>query len=159
MSRQHEKDCAFMRMAIAAASTSKCLKARYGAVVVDKNGRVVSTGQNGKPQGSTNDGQCYRLHVLPNSERSVCCLHAEANALMYCDRAQSEGGTLYVNGRPCEMCSITILQAGIKRLVFIDGNESSGHLGSSTDEFWSRYGIAIERVPLTLAQVLGEVKS
>lgn len=137
-----------MGFAIQAAKASKCPKAQYGAVVVDKNGRIVATGYNGKPQGSVNDGKCYRLSVLPNSEKSPCCLHAEANCLMYCDRHKAEGGAMYVNGIPCRMCALSIMQSGITRLVYLDAAVATGHKGDSDDEFWNRYDVGIERVAL-----------
>lgn len=143
-----DKDQYFMSFALAAAKASKCPKAQYGAVIVDRNGRIVATGYNGKPQGSLNDDECYRLNVIPNSEKSPCCIHAEANALMYCDRDKAEGGTMYVNGVPCQMCALAIMQSGIKRLVYLDAPVATGHKGDSTDEFWNRYGLDIERVAL-----------
>lgn len=41
-----KKDEYFMGFAIQSAKASKCPKAQYGAVVVDKNGRIVATGYN-----------------------------------------------------------------------------------------------------------------
>lgn len=137
-----------MQFAIVAASASKCPKAQYGAVIVDRNGRIVSTGRNGKPAGSCNDHECYRASTLPDAEKSPCCLHAEANAISYCDRDKAEGGTLYVNGIPCRTCALTIMGAGLKRLVYLDASVATGHKGDSNDEFWGRYGIEIERVAL-----------
>lgn len=145
------KDEYFMGFAIQAAKASKCPKAQYGAVIVDRNGRIVATGYNGKPQGSINDGECYRLSVLPNSEKSPCCLHAEANCIMYCDRHKAEGGTMYVSGAPCRMCALSIMQTGLKRLVYINAPTTTGHKGDSDDEFWNRYGCNIERVALEMS--------
>lgn len=146
--KQKLRDWHYMELAKLVATQSKCPKAQYGAIIIDKNDRIVATGRNGKPQGSINDGKCYRLSVLPNSEKSPCCLHAEANCLMYCDRHKAEGGTMYVNGVPCRMCALTIMQSGIKRLVYLDAVVATGHKGDSDDEFWNRYGVGIERVAL-----------
>lgn len=149
------KDLHYLRLALEIATQSKCLKAQYGAVIVDKNGRIVGTGYNGKPAGSCNDGVCYRLNEgVADCDKAPCCIHAETNALMYCDRAKTEGGTLYVNGFPCRMCALNIMQAGIVRLVYLDlGADFVKAHGYSDDEFWNKYGCNIEREGITEAQM------
>lgn len=149
--KQLKKDWHYMRLAQEVASQSKCLKAKYGTVIVDVNDRIISTGYNGKPAGCINDAICYRMGSESAEHKPHCCLHSEANALMYCDATKTRGATLYVNGLPCQMCGLLILQAGIRRLVYLsDGGASSGHLSNygASDEFWKKYGKEIERVPL-----------
>jgi dCMP deaminase len=49
-------------------------------------------------------------------------LHAEANAIMKVARSTNNAreATLYLTHSPCKECSKLILQAGIKRLVYLD---------------------------------------
>ena len=49
-------------------------------------------------------------------------LHAEANAIMKVARSTNNAreATLYLTHSPCRECSKLILQAGIKRLVYLD---------------------------------------
>ncbi len=49
-------------------------------------------------------------------------LHAEANAIMKVARStnNANGATLYLTHSPCRECSKLILQAGIRRLVYVD---------------------------------------
>ena len=49
-------------------------------------------------------------------------LHAEANAIMKVARStnNARSATLYLTHSPCKECSKLILQAGIKRLVYLN---------------------------------------
>lgn len=139
----------YLKLAEHIASASKCPKAHYGAVVVDSNNRIVSTGYNGKPAGSANDYTCLRANHLPLEQKRACCLHAEANAIMYCDRHSLRGATIYVNGVPCEACSLLIMQSGIARVVFYNGaNSYTGHHSGAAKEFWESFGCNVEMCPV-----------
>ena len=48
------KDQSFMEIAVAVSMRSTCLRRRYGAVIVSKDGRIVSTGYNGAPRHRAN---------------------------------------------------------------------------------------------------------
>jgi dCMP deaminase len=143
-----EKDTHFMEIAFHIASASKCIRAKYGTVIVSKDGRIVSTGRNGKPRGSINDDVCYREGLPANSrELPNCCLHSESNALMFCSPEEREGATMYVSGIPCTDCALLIAQSGISRLVYYVGEQSSGHKGNFDLEFYGKYGMKFELVP------------
>jgi len=45
-------------------------------------------------------------------------VHAEANALLYCDRADLIGATLYITRPPCYQCQQLIDAAGIDAVVW-----------------------------------------
>jgi dCMP deaminase len=49
-------------------------------------------------------------------------LHAEANAILKIARSANDakGSTLYITLSPCKECCKLILQAGIKRMVYIN---------------------------------------
>lgn len=149
MSRVTKADKYYMKLAHAVSRGSKCVRANYGTVIVSKDGRIVSTGYNGKPRGSTNDHVCYREGLPPNAPKENCCIHSEANAIMFSDPVERQEATMYVSGIPCNDCALLILQSGISRLVYYTGPQSSGHRGSSDDSFWEKYGSNIERVDFT----------
>lgn len=53
-------------------------------------------------------------NVAPGSCYSDCvAIHAELNALLYCDRTDLQGATLYVTRAPCYGCSKAIRATGI----------------------------------------------
>jgi dCMP deaminase len=131
----------FMGLAFQVAEASKCLRAKYGSVLISADGRIISTGYNGKPRGSSNDGICYRANQPDNSrELPNCCIHSEINCLLFSDPVERQDGTLYVSGIPCTDCMLIIMQSGIYKLVYYDGPSESGHRGNSNAEFIAKYG-------------------
>ncbi|AFM54993.1 dCMP deaminase [Mycobacterium phage Astro] len=114
----------FLGIATAAAERSDCERSKVGAVVV-KDRRVRATGYNGAPAGDSGCGTCPRrlANAIPgvsdyNSGETRCvAVHAEANALLYCDREDLLGATLYITREPCYACSNLIRAAGVARVV------------------------------------------
>ena len=114
----------FMMMAEVAAMRGNCIKRRVGAVIVlDK--QVVSTGYNGTPKGIKNccAGGCPRGASLADSGASLAeCLgvHAEENAIIQAAAhgVAIRGGTLYCTLCPCLYCAKSIINAGIREVVY-----------------------------------------
>lgn len=138
------RDDYFMGLAFQVAKASKCVRAKYGSVLVSRDGRIISTGYNGKPRGSSNDHICYRQGLPDNAAKPNCCLHSEANCLMFSSPDERMGGTLYVSGIPCTDCTLLIAQSGVARLVYYDGPTSSGHKGNFDLSFYEQYGMKFE---------------
>lgn len=96
--------------------------------------RVVSTGYNGPASGSpaaTSQGctaWCPRASGQPDQAAgygfSCPSIHAEANALLYASRADTEGATLYVTHAPCADCAKLISNSGVARVVMLQKPES-----------------------------------
>ncbi|AAC18478.1 deoxycytidylate deaminase [Mycobacterium phage Lakes] len=115
----------FLGIATAAAQRSDCERSKVGAVVV-KDRRVRGTGYNGAPAGAAGCSTCPRRlsgavpGVSDYSSGATRCVavHAEANALLYCDREDLIGATLYVTREPCYACSNLIAASGIERVVY-----------------------------------------
>ena len=118
----------FMGIAYAASLRSDCERDRVGAVVV-KARRVRSTGYNGSPAGAVGCVGCpRRLSSVPSGSSYDNCVavHAEANALLYCDREDLVGATLYVTRQPCFSCWKLIDAAGVEDVVWPGKCESHG---------------------------------
>jgi len=47
-------------------------------------------------------------------------IHAEANALLYASRAETDGATLYVTHSPCADCAKLISNSGVTRVVMLE---------------------------------------
>jgi dCMP deaminase len=132
-----------MTIAIQVSRASKCKRARYGSVIVSADGRIVSTGYNGKPRGCINDDVCYREGLPDNApSKPNCCLHSEANAIIFSDPLARIGGTLYVSGVPCTDCLLLLSQSGLAELVYLDN--STGHRGNTDADFVAKYGIKLK---------------
>jgi len=105
------KDIQHLNIASAVAAMSKCKRAKVGATIVDPKGRIVSTGYNGCPKGSSNTCEDE------NNKTKAEVIHAEQNAIAFAWRDLA-GCTLYVTLSPCQHCAPLIVQHGIKRVVY-----------------------------------------
>lgn len=113
----------FLGIAEAVAQRSDCERSKVGAVIV-KDRRIRATGYNGAPAGMDGCGTCPRRvsDVRPGSEYDsgvgrCVAVHAEANALLYCDREDLVGATLYITRQPCYACEKLIAAAGITEVI------------------------------------------
>jgi dCMP deaminase len=98
------------------ADLSHCNRKKVGAIIV-KDGMIISDGYNGTPAGF--DNACE----TETGETQWFVLHAEANAILKVAKSTNNcvDATLYLTLSPCKDCSKLVLQAGIKRVVFING--------------------------------------
>ncbi|MDR2122256.1 MAG: dCMP deaminase family protein [Flavobacteriaceae bacterium] len=129
-------DIAYLRMALEWGKLSYCERKKVGALIV-KDRMIISDGYNGTPTGFENiceDGD-------GNTKWYV--LHAEANAILKVAASTQScvGATLYVTLSPCRECSKLILQAGIKRIVYI-----TQYSDTSGIDFLKEAGVEVEQI-------------
>ncbi|MCF8225234.1 MAG: dCMP deaminase family protein [Bacteroidales bacterium] len=97
------------------ATNSYCKRRQVGALLV-KDKMIISDGYNGTPSGFENECEDQ------NDSTKAYVLHAEANAITKVAKSNnsSEGSTLYITTSPCMECAKLIIQAGIRRVVFVE---------------------------------------
>ena len=129
-------DKAYLKMAIEWSKLSYCERKKVGALIV-KDRMIISDGYNGTPSGFEN---CCEDE---NGKTQWFVLHAEANAILkLAGSAQSaRDATLYLTLSPCKECSKLILQAGIKKLVYVDDYKDNDGIA-----FLKNHGIEILQV-------------
>ena len=129
-------DRAYLRMAQVWAELSHCERRKVGAIIV-KDRMIISDGYNGTPSGFEN---CCEDE---NGKTLWYVLHAEANAILKLSRStqSAEGATLYLTRSPCKECSKRVLQAGIRKLVYIDEYSDEDGIG-----FLKNHGIEVLKV-------------
>lgn len=136
LAKQLRYDVAYLKMAFEWANLSYCQRKKVGAIIV-KNRMIISDGYNGTPSGFENDCEDEEI----NTKWYV--LHAEANAILKCATStqSAEGATLYITLSPCKDCSKLILQAGIKRIVYIQQYKDISGL-----DFLEQAGVTIQQI-------------
>lgn len=136
--KQERYDRAYLRMAVEWARLSHCNRKKVGALIV-KDGMIISDGYNGTPSGFSNNCEDH------NGDTHWYVLHAEANAIMKVARStnNASGATLYITLSPCKECCKLVLQAGIRRLVYI--HEYKDPTGI---HFLNEAGVEVIQVPL-----------
>ena len=103
-------------MAYLVASWSKDPSSQIGAVIVDAQNRVISTGFNGLPVGVKDTDE--RLGDRATKYKMI--LHAEENAIMFA-KQNLNGCSIYVTKMPpCAHCAALIIQSGIKYVYVPD---------------------------------------
>lgn len=110
-------DECFIRMAQIIALRSKDPQTQAGAVVVDKRNVVVGLGYNGFPRGISNNSLPWdREGDFLNTKYPYVC-HAEENAI-YNSNNKTQDCVIYCTLFPCNECAKTIIQNGIKEVVY-----------------------------------------
>lgn len=116
-----------MAFAVQAASRSTCIRRKVGAVAVKEN-HILSVGYNGAPSGAKHclDIGCIREQQnVPSGQRHELCraTHAEQNVITQAAKfgVNLQGATLYSTTYPCSICAKLIAQAGIRKVIYLDG--------------------------------------
>ena len=110
---------------------SKDKYTQIGAVIVGNDNEIVSTGYNSFPRGIDDNKQ----HRQERPEKYYWFEHAERNAIYNAARigVSTKDCTMYLTcGIPCADCARGIINAGIRRIVCIDDDDSIGRNGRNT---------------------------
>lgn len=109
----------FLAIAQTVSTRSDCERDKVGSVVV-KDRRIRATGYNGAPPGQDGCSSCPRRNSdsASGSNYDNCvAVHAEANALIYCNREDLVDSTIYITRDPCYGCTKLIKAAGVSKIV------------------------------------------
>ena len=114
-------DIRFLELAKHISGWSKDPSTKVGCVVVGEDREIRSTGFNGFPRGISDDND--RLTDREKKYPLIC--HAEENAIMHAARigVSLKGSTAYVTWPPCSRCARSLIQAGIKEVVYSEEEE------------------------------------
>lgn len=124
-------DTYFMDIAYMVSTRSQCPRRHVGAVLVQGK-KLLGTAYNGAPMGvpDCTEAGCMiaeqlELVIHPEGteemvkkERCIRTIHAEQNLLLFTDRMDREGATVYVTDQPCWTCANMLANSGVKEIVF-----------------------------------------
>ncbi|PCJ96736.1 MAG: CMP deaminase [Hyphomicrobiales bacterium] len=120
----HDKwDIRFLDLAKHISLWSKDPSTKIGAVIVDDERHILSTGYNGFPKGVRDKPQ----RLENREEKYKFVVHAEMNCIYNASLhgISLKNSTLYIHGLPaCHECAKGIIQAGIKRVVMSTLNDN-----------------------------------
>ena len=114
-------DIRFLELAKHISGWSKDPSTKVGCVVVGEDREIRSTGFNGFPRGISDDNE----RLTDRSQKYPLICHAEENAIMHAARIgiSLKGSTAFVTWPPCSRCARSLIQAGIKEIVYPETNE------------------------------------
>ena len=113
----------FIEIAAVIAKRSTCLRNKVGALFV-RDKRILTTGYNGAPAGLDHCDimGCAREGVASGTRHELCrAVHAEQNAIIQAalHGISIEGATLYCTHQPCILCAKMMINARIKKVVYV----------------------------------------
>lgn len=131
---QHERkdwDTYFMDIAYMVSTRSRCHRRHVGAVLVQGK-KLLGTAYNGAPMGvdDCEEAGCmiseefeavvneYGEQTMVKKQRCIRTIHAEQNLLLFTDRNDREGSSVYVTDQPCWTCANMLANSGVKEIVF-----------------------------------------
>jgi len=113
-------DTYFMDIAYMVSTRSRCLRRRVGAVLVQGK-KLLGTAYNGAPMGvpDCSEAGCMIAEQYEvEKERCIRTIHAEQNLLLFTDRIDREGSTVYVTDQPCWTCANMLANSGVTEIVY-----------------------------------------
>lgn len=107
----------FLSVALVTATRSPDQQTKVGAVMVDDNNHIISTGYNGFPRGMPDK-------ILPKTrpKKYDYIVHAESNCLVNSTKSpwDIKRPTMYLTMRPCFECLKLMINSNIKEIYAID---------------------------------------
>lgn len=130
MKNRKDWDTYFMDIAYMASTRSQCPRRQVGAVLVQGK-KLLGSAYNGAPMGipDCSEAGCmlveeYELkrvegvEEMVKKQRCIRTIHAEQNLLLFTDRRDREGSTVYVTDQPCWTCANMLANSGIVEIVY-----------------------------------------
>ncbi|QEH62085.1 deoxycytidylate deaminase [Spiroplasma chinense] len=107
----------FMAMVELNAMKSKDPNTQVGAVIVNDLKQIVSTGYNGMPRGFNDNDYPWDREGEWQDTKYPYIVHAELNAILSSGH-NVRGCYMYTSLFPCNECSKSLIQSGIKKVYF-----------------------------------------
>lgn len=110
---------AFMETAEAMAKKSKDASTKVGAVLIKPSMRIASVGFNRFPPRIKDDPELLTsTDPVMRKKKLKRVVHAEANALRYCDAPNTDGFKMVVTRHPCSPCALEIACSGVTEVWY-----------------------------------------
>jgi dCMP deaminase len=130
MTPRKDWDTYFMDIAYMASTRSQCSRRHVGTVLVQGK-KLLGSAYNGAPMGVADCAEAGCMLVeefevklvdgkeeLVKKQRCIRTIHAEQNLLLFTDREDREGSTVYVTDQPCWTCANMLANSGIQEIVY-----------------------------------------
>ena len=137
----------FMGVAVLSSLRSKDPNTQVGACIVSEDKKIIGVGYNGFPSGCSDDDLPWEREGdwLDTKYPFVC--HAELNAILNSNNSSSlKGSTLYVALFPCNECAKAVIQAGIRKIVYLSDKYSETDATKASKRMLDAAGV--EYMPL-----------
>lgn len=139
----------FMGVALLAAARSKDARKRNGACIASSDNKILGVGYNGLPRGCNDEDPAYwgDDDADPLNSRHSYIVHAEVNAILNCVTLPLTASTIYATQYPCPRCAQSIIQVGIRRVVYLEKKSHQTATNAATEKMLMDAGV--ELLPLS----------
>ncbi|MEK6926080.1 MAG: dCMP deaminase family protein [Nanoarchaeota archaeon] len=136
----------FMSIVVLSGKRSKDPNTQVGACIVNEDKKIVGIGYNGFPKGVSDDVFPWARegNFLDTKYPYVC--HAELNAILNSFGRDLNGSTLYVQMFPCNECAKSIIQSGIKKIIYLTDKYEGTDPVIASKKMFDSAGIKYERL-------------
>jgi dCMP deaminase len=147
-------DLRFLNLALEVSKWSKDPSTKVGAIIVDREDRIVSVGYNGFAKGVLDSEE--RLNNRDIKYKLVC--HAEMNAILFAKRDLTDCILYTFPFGCCSNCASYVIQTGISRVVFpkTDNPRWTESIALSK-QIWDEAGILWDEVDFCIGKTAAEM--
>lgn len=136
----------FMGVSLLSARRSKDPSTQVGACVVSPDKKIVGVGYNGFPMGCSDDKFPWSREGEFLDTKYPYVVHAEINAILNSIGRDLSGCTLYVALFPCNECAKSIIQSGIKRVVYLSDKYANDKNFMASKPMFDSAGVAYDQL-------------
>ncbi len=113
-----------MGIALLSAKRSKDENTQVGACIVNDENKILSLGYNGMPIGCDDSVMPWKRNGAPLETKYMFVCHAELNAILNSPAPSLKGAKIYTTLFPCNECAKSIIQSGIKEIIYLSDKYS-----------------------------------
>ena len=144
----------FMGIAMLAARRSKDPNTQVGACIVSEDNIIISTGYNGMPKGCSDDEFPWdRKGENEAATKYPYVVHAELNAILNASGRDLRGSRIYVALFPCNECAKSIIQSGIKEVIYLSDKYNETMLNLVSKRMLEAAGVKFTRMRTDLKEL------
>ena len=144
----------FMGIAMLAARRSKDPNTQVGACIVSEDNIIISTGYNGMPKGCSDDEFPWdRKGENEAATKYPYVVHAELNAILNASGRDLRGSRIYVALFPCNECAKSIIQSGIKEVLYLSDKYNDTMLNLVSKRMLEAAGVKFTKLRTDLKEL------
>jgi dCMP deaminase len=133
-----------MLNAIVASQRSVDPSTKVGAAILDADHKLIGDGYNGPPKRIHPSSMPWEREGEQGKTKYEWVIHAEENAIDNAT-APTDGATMYCTLQPCHECAKRIIQAGIRRVVYLDNKYKTVWFTQLAEQMLSMVDITCEQ--------------
>jgi dCMP deaminase len=137
----------FMGVAVLSGHRSKDPSTQVGACIVNEEKRIVGVGYNGFPHGISDNDPNFSWGKTGDflETKYPFVVHAEQNAILNSTK-NLKGCTIYVGLFPCNECAKSIIQSGIKKVIYLSDKHHKSESTIASKMLLDAVGIKYEKL-------------